>query len=307
MKKLVSVFMTCCALFLAGCGAQQDDGKVKIGVSIASFNDTFLMYVKDAMDAKAKELGDVEIVYTDGKEDVTIQLSQVENFIAQGMDSIIVIPASTDATKPITNAALKADINLVYVNRRPDYLPEGSYYIGSEERVAGEMQARYVAEALGGKGNVGILMGPLGADNTNKRTDGVKGIVADYPDMQVTREQSGKWMRDMGLSILENWIASGDKMDAIISNNDDMALGAIAALEANGMKKDVMVVGLDATPDALAFMKDGRLDATIFQDSKGQGEASVINAYKLAKKEAVEKETMVPFKLVTPENFKDFL
>ncbi len=306
MKKLFAPLLASALLLLSGC-AQQDDGKIKIGASFCAFNDTFQMYMKDAMDAKAAELGDVDIVYTDGKEDITQQLAQVENFIAQGMDSIIVCPSSTDATKPITNAAIKAGIDIVYLNRKPDYMPDGTYYVGSDERVAGNIQGQFVADKLHGKGKVGILMGIPGGDNTLNRTEGVKEIIAQNEDMSVIREQTGRWMRDLGMTVAENWISAGDNLAAIIANNDDMALGAITALEANNMKDDVIVVGVDATPDALAYMEEGRLDATVFQDAKGQGEGSLMAAYKLAKKEPVEKETWIPFELVTPENYKNYL
>lgn len=306
MKKLTTMLLVSSMAILAGCG-QKDDGRIKIGASFCAFNDTFQMYMKDAMDAKAAELGDVDVVYTDGKEDITIQLSQVENFIAQGMDSMIVCPTNGDAAKSISDAAIKAGISIVYLNRKPTELPEGTYYVGSDERTAGQIQGKFIAEKLQGKGQVGVIMGLPGLDNTVKRTEGVKDILKDYPEMDVTREQTGRWMRDLGMSVAENWITSGDNMAAIIANNDDMALGAVAALEASNMKDKVLVMGIDATPDALAFMKDGRLDATVFQDPIGQGAGSLMVAYNLAMKQPVEKETWIPFELVTPENYKDYL
>ena len=306
MKTFMKTVVASSMILLAGCGAK-DDGTVKIGASFCAFNDTFQMYMKDEMDRKAAELGDVEVVYTDGREDITIQLNQVENFIAQGMDSIVVCPSNGDAAVAISDAAIRADIPLVYLNRMPTELPEGTYYVGSNERQAGHLQGEYLAEKLGGKGQVGVITGIPGLDNTVNRTEGVKDIFENYPELDVTREQTGRWMRDLGMSVAENWIASGDALTAIIANNDDMALGAMAALEANDMKDRVVVMGVDATPDALAAMKEGRLDATVFQDPIGQGAGALEVAYQLAKGESAEKETMIPFELVTMDNMADYL
>ena len=306
MKTFMKTVVASSMILLAGCGAK-DDGTVKIGASFCAFNDTFQMYMKDEMDRKAAELGDVEVVYTDGREDITIQLNQVENFIAQGMDSIVVCPSNGDAAVAISDAAIRANIPLVYLNRMPTELPDGTYYVGSNERQAGHLQGEYLAEKLRGKGQVGVITGIPGLDNTVNRTEGVKDIFENYPELDVTREQTGRWMRDLGMSVAENWIASGDTLTAIIANNDDMALGAMAALEANDMKDRVVVMGVDATPDALAAMKEGRLDATVFQDPIGQGAGGLEVAYKLAKGESVEKETMIPFELVTPENMQNYL
>ena len=306
MKTFMKTAVVSSMILLAGCAAK-DDETIKIGASFCAFNDTFQMYMKDEMDRKAAELGDVEVVYTDGREDITMQLSQVENFIAQGMDSIIVCPTNGDAAGAISDAAIRANIPLVYLNRRPSELPEGTFYVGSNERQAGHLQAQYLAEQLDGKARVGVIMGPPGGDNTINRTEGIKEIFVDYPEMEVVREQTGRWMRDMGMSIAENWIASGDQLDAILSNNDDMALGALSALEANDMKDRVIVMGIDATPDALASMQEGRLDATVFQDPIGQGAGGLEVAYKLAKGKSPERETMIPFELVTPENMADYL
>ena len=306
MKTFMKTVVASSMILLAGCGAK-DDGTIKIGASFCAFNDTFQMYMKDEMDRKAAELGDVEVVYTDGREDITMQLSQVENFISQGMDSIVVCPSNGDAASAISDAAIRANIPLVYLNRMPTELPEGTYYVGSNERQAGHLQGEYLAERLAGKGQVGVITGIPGLDNTVNRTEGVKDIFADYPELDVVREQTGRWMRDLGMSVAENWIASGDDLVAIVSNNDDMALGAVSALEANGLKDRVVVMGVDATPDALASMQEGRLDATVFQDPIGQGAGGLQVAYKLAKGEPVEKETMIPFELVTPENMSDYL
>ena len=116
-----------------------------------------------------------------------------------------------------------------------------------------------LAKLSGGKGNVAILQGDPSQEAAQLRTQGCKNIIEKYPDMKLIREQAGNWYRDKGLSITENWIQSGDQIDMICSNNDEMALGAIQALKAAGKLDKVLVSGVDATSDALVAMEAGEL------------------------------------------------
>jgi len=303
---------------LAGCGAQKSDApstdgdaakdsKVKIGVSIANFDDTFLTYMMDGMKAYAEEHKDeIDIEFVDAKEDMAKQMNQVENFIVQQKDAIIVVPVDTSATDPITSAATEEGIKLVYVNRNPGKLPEGTYYVGSEEVVAGRLQMEFLADALDGKGKIAILMGKLDNEGALKRTEGNEEIAAKFDGIEIVDKQTGLWQRNEGMMKTEDWLNRfGDDLNAIASNNDDMALGAIQALKDAG-RDDILVVGVDATPDGLAALEAGDLAATVFQDAAGQGGGSVEVAFKAAKGESVDTETWIPFQLVTPENIGDF-
>ncbi|SNR97650.1 monosaccharide ABC transporter substrate-binding protein, CUT2 family [Anaerovirgula multivorans] len=286
---------------------QGTDEKIKVGVSIANFDDTFLMYMKDGMDAFAKTLGsEVDVTYVDANEDAPRQLNQVENFISQGMDAIIVVPVNTQATEPMSNAAVAAGIPLVYVNRVPDYLPEGTTFVGSESIDAGIFQMEYLAEKLDGKGNVVIMQGRLDNEASQKRTEGVQEVAAKHPEINITKVQTANWSREEGMTLMENWLSSGDQIDAVASNNDDMALGAIMAIEAAGLLGEILVGGVDATPDAIAQVEAGKLDVTVFQDANGQGGGAMEAAVNLAKGNAVDQYVWIPFQLVTPENYQDF-
>jgi inositol transport system substrate-binding protein len=278
-------------------------GKIKIGVSISNFNDTFLTYMKDGMAEYATSLGsDVEVTYVDAKEDAAAQLAQVENFISQGMNAVVVVPVNTEATTPITEACAEAKMPLVYAN-----LPDDVVFVGSNSIDAGIFQMEYIAEKIGGKGNVVIMIGKLDNEAAIKRTEGVEQVAAKYPDITITKKQTANWSREEGLSLMENWLSSGDPIAAVASNNDDMALGAIQAIEAAGLLGQIIVGGVDATPDALAEMDKGRLDVTVFQDASGQGGGSIKAAVSLAKGEKVENRVWIPFLLVTPENYKEFM
>ena len=280
--------------------------KITIGVTML-FDDLWLTTLRDAMTAYAKTQPNVELVMVDSKEDVATQLAQVENFVTQKVDAIVVIPANTDAADPMTKAAQDAGIPLVYVNRIPSNLPAGVSYVGSDSIQAGIMQAEWLAEKLNGKGNVVIMNGNLAQEAAQKRTEGEKQVFAKFPDIKIIKEDTGNWSRDQGLALMENWLASGDQIDAVASNNDEMAIGAIQAIDAAGKLGDILVGGVDASPDALQEMDKGRLNVTVFQNAKGQGEGGIKVAIALAKGEKVDQITWIPFELVTPDNYKNYM
>jgi len=152
-------------------------------------------------------------------------------------------------------------------------------------------------------------MGELSNQAARMRTQDVHDVVAtdECKGIEIVEEQTANWSRTQGADLVTNWLSAGLEFNAVIANNDEMAIGAIQALKAAGKDmKDYVVAGVDATQDALAAMEAGDLDVTVFQNAAGQGKGSVDAALKLAKGEAVEKKVYIPFELVTPENLKDY-
>ncbi len=279
---------------------------IKIGVSML-FDDLWLTILRDAITEYAATQEGVELIMVDSKEDVATQLGQVENFVTQGVDAIILIPPNTDATDPATKLATDAGIPLVYVNRKPANLPEGVYYVGSDSIIAGRLQMEWLAEQLGGKGNCVLMNGNLSQEAAQMRTAGVKEIVEKNPDIQIIKEDTANWSRAEGLALMENWLSTGDQIDCVASNNDEMAIGALQAIEAAGKLGQILVGGVDASPDALAMMDEGKLNVTVFQNAAGQGEGGVKTAIALARGETVEQLVWVDYELVTPENYKEYM
>ncbi|MHC8338798.1 sugar ABC transporter substrate-binding protein [Pseudomonas sp. HLT2-19-2] len=283
---------------------------MKIGVSMSQFDDTWLTYLRESMDKKAKSYPDgVQLQFEDARSDVVKQLSQVENFISQKVDAIVVNPVDTAATKKITEAAVKAGIPLVYVNRRPDdlKLPKGVVTVASNDLEAGEMQMQYLADKMGGKGDIVILLGDLANNSTTNRTKGVKDVLAKYPNIKIEQEQTGIWLRDKGMTLVNDWLTQGRKFDAVIANNDEMAIGAAMALQQAGVEKgSVLIAGVDGTPDGLNAIKKGNMAVSVFQDAKGQADGSIDTAVKMAKNEPVEQAVWVPYRLITPQNVETF-
>ncbi|MBB3594630.1 inositol transport system substrate-binding protein [Rhizobium sp. BK529] len=284
-----------------------------VGVSMAKFDDNFLTVLRNGMTDYAKTLKGVTLQVEDAQNDVSKQQSQIQNFIASKVDAIIVNPVDTDATTAMSKLAADAGIPLVYVNRQPvnvDTLPDKQAFVASNEQESGTLETKEICRILGGKGNAVVIMGELSNQAARMRTQDVHDVIKtdECKGLKIVEEQTANWDRTQGADLMTNWLSSGIEFDAVISNNDEMAIGAIQALKAAGKDMSKIVIGgVDATQDALAAMQAGDLDVTVFQDAAGQGKGALDTALAIAKGEKVEKKVYIPFQLVTPANVKDFV
>ena len=290
---------------------------IKIGVSMAKFDDNFLTVLRNGIITHAKEIG-VDVQIEDAGNDVAKQLDQIKNFAANKVSAIIVNPVDTSATQAMSDAAAAAKVPLVYVNRQPvnvDTLPDSQAFVASNEADSGTLETKQICKLLAAKGkkeaNIYVLQGELSNQAAVQRTKDIHEVMAG-PDcgvkLNIIAEQTANWSRDEGQNLMTNWLASNKPFDAVIANNDEMALGVINALKAAGKKPaDTPVGGVDATQDALAAMKAGDLAATVFQNAAGQGSGSLDAAIKLSKGEKVEKKVYIPFELVTPETLANYM
>ncbi|WP_265516705.1 sugar ABC transporter substrate-binding protein [Nitratireductor luteus] len=289
----------------------------KIGVSMALFDDNFLTVLRNGMQDYAGELDGVDLQIEDAQNDVGKQLNQIQNFIASGVDAVIVNPVDTDATVAMSKAAADAGVPLVYVNREPvnvDDLPDNQAFVASDERESGTLETQEICRLLKeqGKGDgaqIVVMMGELSNQAARQRTQDIHDVIAtdECSFMEIIEEQTANWNRTEAADLMTNWLSAGLKFDALVSNNDEMAIGAIQAMKTAGISMDEMLVGgVDATQDALAAMEAGDLDVTVFQDAAGQGKGAVDAALKLASGEDVDQKVYIPFQLVTPENIDQF-
>jgi inositol transport system substrate-binding protein len=285
----------------------------KIGVSMDKFDDNFLTVLRNSMAEYAKTVPGVTLQIEDAKDDVSKQLSQVQNFIANGVNAIIVNPVDTSATAAITRAAADAGVPLVYVNREPidvDKLGPKAAFVASNEAESGTLETKQVCKLLGGKGNILVIEGVLSNQSAVQRTKDVHEVIStpDCSGMKVVAEQTANYDRTQGQNLMTNWLSKGMKFDAVVSNNDEMAIGAIQAMKSAGVDtKKIIVGGVDATQDGLAAMKAGDLKVTVFQDAAGQGKGAVDAALALAAGKPVDKKVYIPFQLVTPANMDQFM
>ena len=289
----------------AATGAASDGEGLVFGFTTITNSNEFMVKIQKGIEDKCAELG-IEVICNDPDMDANKQISQVESFIAQGVDAIIMDPCDADASSPEVTKAQEAGIPIINVNSVTTTAPD--VFVGSRDEESSELAIEFIAEKLGSKGNLCMIHGNPGQSAEIKRSDGAYTVLEKYPDMTLLAEDTAHWSREEAMALTENWIQSyGDQINAIFSQNDEMVMGALKAAENNNMKENMIIVGVDAIPDALQAVKDGRLDATVFQDAYGQATMAVEMAYKMVKGEEVEAETYVPFQLVTIDNVDNYL
>jgi inositol transport system substrate-binding protein len=293
-----------CGPGAAGSGGAPTAGGPVIGVSLMNLSNEFIMMLSKAMQEKAAELG-VTLIVNDAQRSAERQVQQVESFIAQGVDAIILNPCESEASSPAVDKALAAGIPIVNVNSETRSKPTA--FVGSRDEESARIAMEYITRRLGGRGNVLMMQGFLGQAAQLKRDRGAREVLAKQPGLKLLADQTAEWDRAKALALMENWIQSyGDRIDAVFAQNDEMAMGALVALEQAGRKDKVIVAGVDAIADALQAVKDGRLDATVFQDARGQGAGAVEAAVKLVRKQPCQPEVFLPFQLVTRENVDQY-
>ena len=309
---IVRFLCLCIALVItiAGSGCSASPRQPVIGVSMAHFDDLWLTILRTGMSEHAAKMPGVTLQFADAQGDVTRQLNQVQNFVAQGAAALIVNAADTSATPSMTKVAVQAGIPLVYVNRRPaeEKLPKGVVFVGSDDSQAGMLEMEELARLMNRRGNVAIMVGELASNGAQLRTKATEDVVAKYPGMKIVEKQVANFQRERGLDLMNNWLTAGAKIDAVAANNDEMAIGAIMAMQQAGIPAGkILIGGVDATPDALAEVEKGTLAVTVFQDARAQGRGALDAALKLSRGEPIDSFVWIPFELVTKENYKSYL
>jgi inositol transport system substrate-binding protein len=306
VKKIVAII----ALVLCGCAREQTpSGSAKkplvIGVSLLNLSSEFIVMLNKSMEEKARELG-VQLIVNDAQRSADRQVQQVESFVAQKVDAIILNPCEVDASSPAVDKALAAGIPIINVNSETKSTPTA--FIGSRDEESGRIAMEYIARRLNGQGNIVMMHGFMGQAAQIKRDQGAREILTKNTGLKLLADQTAEWDRAKAMTLMENWIQSyGAKTNAVFAQNDEMGMGALIALEQARKKDKVIVVSVDAISDALQAVKDGRLDATVFQDSRGQGGTAVETAVRIIRKEPYEKQVFIPFQLVTKDNVEKYL
>lgn len=283
-----------------------------IGVSISN-STTFLTVLKNSIEKNGAKVSGLTLKVDVAENDINRQLATIEQFASEKVDAIIVAPVDGDLGEQISKIATDARIPLVYVNNQPinaDELPEKQTFVASDERDSGTMQTKEICRRLGGKGKAVVMMGELSHFAARVRTRDVEEVLSgdDCTGITVIERQAANWSRVQAAGVMREWLSAGIQIDAVIANNDDMALGAVDAMKAANIPMDKVVIGgVDATPDALAAVVSGDLDVTILQNADAQGAASIDAALKLAAGQNLSKMIAVPFELVTSDNVRAYL
>lgn len=272
-------------------------GMPTVGISISTLNNPFFVDLRDGAQAAAKRLN-VNLIILDSQNDSAKEASGIEDLISKKVTVILVNPTDSDAIVPTIKKANAAKIPVVTVDRGAN----GGVvvaHIASDNVAGGRMAAQYVGQRLKGRGNVVMLEGIAGTSAARDRGKGFREGLKKFPGIKIVASQTADFDRAKGLSVMENILQAQAKIDAVFAQNDEMALGAVQAIEAAKRQKAMFVVGFDAIADALKAVKAGKMAATIAQQPKEMGRLAVEAAVKILHKQKVPKFTPVPLKLVT--------
>ena len=284
--------------------ASEAEGEIVIGCTLQNLSEEFMVMLQGAMEMQLEQYDNVKLIVNDAQGHADKQASQMDAFVAQKVDAVIISPVDADALAASVKTVVDAGIPVITCSADVSG-DQGQVWVGSANENGGEVEMRYVAEQLGGKGKIAVLRGPLGAFAEQGRFAGYEAVLSEYPDMEIVFDQTANWQREEAMSLIENLLTTGTEIDAIVCQDDGMALGALEAVKAAGLKDEIIITGMDAMIDALDSIKAGELDATCFQDAIGQGTNALDMAVKAVNGESIE--TMdIPFELVTIENVEEY-
>ena len=291
MKKFLKVFGVA-ALLVAVSSAASAAGE-RIGLVVSTQNNPFFVTLKEGAVQKANELG-YELIVLDSQNDPSKELGNVEDLLVKGVDVLLINPTDSDAVVSSVRAANRSKIPVVTLDRAANGGKVVSH-VASDNVLGGEVAGNYIVEKLGGKGKVVELEGIPGTTAARDRGEGFNKAIAGK--LEVVAKQSADFDRTKGLTVMENILQAQPEINAVFAHNDEMALGALKAIEASG-RKNIVVVGFDATDDAVAAVKDGKLSATVAQKPAEIGAIGVEVADKIIKKEAVQENVPVALELI---------
>ncbi|MDN4071723.1 ribose ABC transporter substrate-binding protein RbsB [Fictibacillus terranigra] len=293
-----ALILTACSTKAPGSDDSKKKGKgdLKIGLSVSTLNNPFFVTLKEGAEKEAKKAG-VQLKTVDAQDDSAKQVNDIEDLIQQGVDVLLVNPTDSAAISSAIESANSANIPVITVDRSAEGGKVVSH-IASDNVAGGKMAGDYIAKQLKGKGNVVELEGISGSSAARERGEGFHKAVDNQKGIKVVAKQTASFDRAKGLNVMENILQGNKNVDAVFAHNDEMALGALQALEAAGLK-DVVVVGFDATDDAQKAVKEGKMAATVAQKPDMIGAEAVKTAVKVNKDEKVEKFIPVDLDLIT--------
>lgn len=307
MKRLVSILLSMIMVCsLAGCGIVIDgeggntENKTMaggaIGLSVSTQNNPFFVSLAEGAEKAAKRAG-VPLTVVDASDDASKQVSDIEDLVSKNISVLIVNPVDSDAVTGAVEAAVEKGVQVISVDRVVNGV-DIDCQIASDNVAGAQLATRYIVDTLGENVKTAELVGTSGASAAIDRSEGFHNI-ADKK-LKVVASQTADFDRTKGMSVMENMLQGNSDIQAVFAGNDEMALGAVEAV--SGAKKDVLVIGFDATDDALEAIRQGRMGATIAQQPELIGSTAVENAVRLKKGEKIPKEIPVEVTLITKDN-----
>lgn len=305
MKKFVKVMVACAvALSVLPSVSMAQAKKFNVGYTNLADTDVFTMARKNAFIAASKKDADVRVTFSDAQGDISKQLDQIDNFIAQKVNAIVVVPVDYQGIVPGVEKANKAGIPVIALGIES---AGGKYtFVGSKNIDAGRMQGEYMAKVLPKGAQVVYLQGEPGLYHSKERLEGFTKAMAGRTDVKVLSNLPANYDRAQGMKVTEDWVQKFPKFDALIAANDQMALGALQALKTAG-RKGVLISGIDGTDDALSAIKGGEMAQSIFQNAKGQAEGAFEVVEMIKKGQPAPKEKLIPFESIVKDNVTQYM
>ena len=280
-----------------------EGGGARIGLSVSTLNNPFFVTLRDGAQSAADEAG-AELIVSDAQNDTAQQQDDIQNFVTQQVNVILVNPVDSDAVVPAIEAANQANIPVIALDRGASG-GELATTIASDNVQGGDLAGEELIRLVG-SGSVAQLEGTPGADPARDRGQGFQDAIDAQSSVEVVASQSANFDRAEGLNVAENILQANPNIAGIFAQNDEMALGAVQAL-GDSAGDEVKVVGFDAIEDALSAIQDGTINATVAQQPAEIGSLGVENAISVINGESVEENIPVEVQLVTPENVSEFL
>ena len=262
--------MLTAAVGLFAAGPAMAEGTV--GLSVSTLNNPFFVTLSEGAQQTADALG-IELVVVDAQDSVSKQVSDIEDLVTREVDVLIVNPTDSDAVVPAVRGAIDAGIPVVAVDRGVNNV-DLAYFVVSDNIAGGVLAGTYICEQIGFEGNVVELEGIPGVSATRDRGAGFNQAIEETcPDVEVVARQTANFNRAEGLSVMENILVAQPEIDALFAHNDEMALGALQAVASSG--RDILVVGFDATDDAVGAVEECTMGATVAQQPDQLGAQAV--------------------------------
>ena len=264
LKHLTLALLTTAALISP---ALADKAHPVIGYTVYDMS-SFISAGKGGAESVAKANG-ASILWKSARSDVNTQISQIQQFINQKVDAIIIAAVNSSTLGPQVAAAKAAGIPVITVNLTvsPSTQKDAVSYVGPDDVKAGEQEAQALVDAIHGKGGIVVLQGPLGQSGEIDRTQGIKNVLAKNPDVKLLAMQPGNWTRNLGYSIMQDWLSRyGNQINGVIGENDDMAIGAIQAMREKNLAGKIPISGVDGIKDGMRAVRAGDEIETNLQD-----------------------------------------
>lgn len=281
MKKILTMGIASLATalilpFAPGGPRAEADEPYKIGAAVYGLKAEYMRLWTTALERHPDVVsGRVDLTVFDGRYDASVQQSQFETMATQGFDGIIFVPIDIEAGAAAVATASMRNIPVVGSNTRVNSNQLASY-VGSNDVKSGRMEAESVLECIGGEGNVVIIEGPIGQSAQIERRKGNLEALEQYPEVEVLEMKTANWSRAEALALMENWLSAyPDQIDGVIGQNDEMALGAIQAIEQSGLNvQDFCIAGIDGVTDAMLAVKEDEM-VSILQDATAQAQGAL--------------------------------